>query len=62
MFARVASFEGRDARRLQAPNGGQMAAGTLELPDGLRRAMLPEEIPGLRTAVDVYETVLDESR
>jgi hypothetical protein len=40
MFARVASFEGGDMERLRELNEEQIESGTLELPPGIRRAMV----------------------
>ncbi len=43
MFARVASFEGGDVERLQQLNEERMNAGTLELPEGLKKAMVLQD-------------------
>jgi hypothetical protein len=40
MFARVASFEGGDVERLRKMNEERMKDGTMELPPGLKRAMV----------------------
>jgi hypothetical protein len=43
MFARVASFEGGDVERLRQLNEERMDAGTMELPDGLKSAMVLQD-------------------
>ena len=43
MFARVASFEGGDAERLRELNEERMSAGTMELPEGLKSAMVLQD-------------------
>ena len=39
MFARVATFEGGDAARLQAMTEERMQGGTMNVPEGMRRGM-----------------------
>jgi hypothetical protein len=43
MFARVASFTGGDAERLRELNEERMNAGTMELPEGLKSAMVLQD-------------------
>ena len=43
MFARVASFEGRDVERLRRLNEEGVNDGTMELPEGLRSAMMLQD-------------------
>lgn len=40
MFARVASFEGGDEERLRQLNEERMSTGTMDLPAGLKSAMV----------------------
>lgn len=40
MWARVASFEGGDHERLRQLNEERMASGTMDQPQGMRRALL----------------------
>ena len=40
MYARVASFEGGDTEQLKALNEEAMSSGTMDLPEGMSRAML----------------------
>jgi len=48
VYARVASFEGGDTERLGQLNEERMSAGTMGLPDGLKRAMLLGDETGKR--------------
>jgi hypothetical protein len=48
MFARVASFEGGDVERLREMNEERMRDGTMELPPGLKRAMVLQDSDGDR--------------
>jgi len=48
MFARVASFEGGDTKRLQELNDERMASGSMDLPEGMRRALLLSDESGRR--------------
>ena len=48
MYARVASFEGGDTERLRELNQERMAAGTMNLPPGLKRALLLGDDTGKR--------------
>ncbi len=40
MHARIATFEGGDVERLREMNEERMASGTMDLPEGLQRAMV----------------------
>lgn len=48
MFARVASFEGGDVERLRQLNEERMKDGTMELPEGLKSAMVLQDHAGGR--------------
>ncbi len=57
MFARVATFEGGDSRRLLELNEERRAAGTLDLPEGLRRALvLDDEQGGRRLFITFFDS------
>ena len=57
MFARVASFEGGDVERLQQLNEERMSAGTMELPEGLKSAMvLQDHASGRRLFVTFFDS------
>jgi hypothetical protein len=57
MFARIASFEGGDNERLQEMNLQRAESGTMNLPDGLRRAMvMTDESAGKRLFVTFFDT------
>ncbi len=57
MFARVASFEGGDVEKLQQLNEERMNAGTMELPEGLRSAMvLQDHGSGRRLFVTMFDS------
>ncbi|HKY25525.1 MAG TPA: hypothetical protein VJM07_10225 [Gaiella sp.] len=57
MFARVASFEGGDAEKLRQMNEERMAAGTMELPAGLKSAMvLQDSASGRRLFVTFFDS------
>ena len=57
MFARVASFEGGDVERLQQLNEERMNAGTMELPEGLKSAMvLQDRATGRRLFVTMFDS------
>ena len=40
MYARIASFEGGDTEKLRQLSEENMASGKMQLPDGLKRAMV----------------------
>ena len=40
MYARIATHEGGDTERLRQMNEERMAAGNLDIPDGVRRVMV----------------------
>jgi hypothetical protein len=57
MFARVASFEGGDVERLRQMNEERMADGTMELPEGLKSAMvLQDSASGRRLFITFFES------
>ena len=57
MFARVATFEGGDVARLQAVNEERMSGGEMNLPDGLRRALvLHDDASGRRLFVTFFDS------
>ena len=57
MFARVASFEGGDVERLREMNEERMNAGTMELPEGLKSAMvLQDSAKGRRLFITFFDT------
>ncbi len=57
MFARVATFEGGDVERLRQLNEERMNAGTLELPEGLKSAMvLQDAATGRRLFVTFFDS------
>jgi hypothetical protein len=57
MFARVATFEGGDVERLQQLNEERMNAGTMELPEGLKSAMvLQDHGSGRRLFVTMFDS------
>ena len=57
MFARVASFEGGDVERLRQLNEERMNDGTVELPEGLRSAMvLQDHGSGRRLFVTFFDS------
>ena len=57
MFARVASFEGGDVERLRELNEERMNAGTMELPEGLKSAMvLQDSAKGRRLFVTFFDS------
>ena len=61
MFARVASFEGGDAEQLRELNEERMSAGTMELPAGLKSAMVLQDSANDRrlfiTFFDTHEAI-----
>src|SRR5436190_17254779 len=48
MFARIASFEGGDTERLRELNQEQIESGALDLPPGIRRAMVLDDGSGAK--------------
>ena len=57
MFARVASFEGGDVERLRQLNEERMNDGTMELPEGLKSAMvLQDNTSGRRMFVTFFDS------
>ena len=57
MFARVASFEGGDVDRLRQLNEERMNDGTMELPEGLKSAMvLQDHASGRRLFVTMFDS------
>ena len=57
MYARIASFEGGDNARLRQLNEERMASGTMNLPDGLQRAMvLNDDASGKRLFITFFES------
>ena len=48
MWARVASFEGGDRAELRRLNEERMASGQMDLPEGLRRALVLDDESGNR--------------
>ena len=57
MFARVASFEGGDVERLRQLNEERMNDGTMELPEGLKSAMvLQDHGSGRRLFVTFFDS------
>jgi len=57
MYARIASFEGGDNERLRQLNQERMASGTMDLPEGLQRAMvLNDDASGKRLFVTFFES------
>ena len=57
MYARIASFEGGDNERLRQLNQERMDSGTMNLPDGLERAMvLNDDASGKRLFVTFFES------
>ena len=57
MFVRVATFDGGDSKRLLELNEERRAAGTLDLPEGLRRALvLNDEQGGRRLFMTFFDS------
>jgi hypothetical protein len=57
MFARVAAFEGGDVERLRQMNEERVNDGTMELPEGLRSAMvLQDHASGRRLFVTFFDS------
>ena len=57
MYARIASFEGGDNERLRQLNQERMASGTMNLPEGLQRAMvLNDDASGKRLFITFFES------
>ncbi len=57
MFARVASFEGGDEERLAALNREAVAAGTIDLPEGIAGAMvLGSNADGKRLFITMFDS------
>ena len=48
MFARVASFEGGDNARLRQMSDERMESGEMNLPEGIKRALLLDDDAGRR--------------
>ena len=57
MFARVASFEGGDEERLRQLNEERMSTGTMDLPAGLKSAMvLGNSVSGRRMFITFFDS------
>ena len=57
MYARIASFEGGDNARLRQMNEERMESGTMNLPDGLQRAMvLNDDASGRRLFITFFDS------
>ena len=56
MYARVASFEGGDTERIRQLNEERLAAGTMNLPEGIRRILvLGDEQGGRRLFITFFD-------
>ena len=65
MFARVAAFEGGDAKRLSELNEERQASGSMGLPEGVRRALvLNDEKAGRRLFISFFDSreAVDEAQ
>ncbi|HUQ23353.1 MAG TPA: hypothetical protein VM049_10120 [Gaiellaceae bacterium] len=57
MYARVATFEGGDNRRLMEMNEERRASGSMGMPDGTRRfALFNDEEGGRRLFITLFDT------
>jgi hypothetical protein len=57
MYARVASFEGGDSKRLTELNEERRASGSMGLPEGTRRfAVFNDEPGGRRLIITLFDT------
>ena len=57
VYARIASFEGGDNERLRQMNEERMASGTMNLPEGMQRAMvLNDDASGRRLFVTFFDS------
>jgi hypothetical protein len=65
MFARVASFEGGDTKRIQEMNEERRSSGSMGLPEGVQRVLfLSDEQGGKRLFITFFESreALDASQ
>jgi hypothetical protein len=57
VFARVATFEGGDSKRLMELNNERMASGEMNPPEGIKRVMvLDDEAGGKRLFISFFDS------